>query len=80
MPSLLEIEETLTEIQALPTYKTPQQALAPRRGFVHRMTARLKGLHRSHRSADPRCYVVPEKPLDAVARKYPYMYADALLG
>lgn len=80
MTSLEEIEETLAEIQALPTYKTPQQAPVQRSGFVQRISARLTDLRRSHHSGGPRYYAIPEKPLDAVARKYPYMYADALLG
>lgn len=80
MSSLLEIEETLAEIQALPTYKTPQQAPFQRSGFVQRIGAKLTALRRRHRSSDPRRYATPEQPLDAVARKYPYMYADALLG
>lgn len=81
MPSVLEIEETLTEIQELPTYETPHQA--PRRsGFLSKIVTALKGMAAcSERSVEfGECRAAYEMPIDTLARKYPYMYADALLA
>lgn len=80
MPSVIDINETLTEIQELPTYKTLQPA-PQRTGLAAKITAALKGMRRSERSAEHiDCYPRAEMPLDILARKHPYMYADALLG
>jgi hypothetical protein len=82
MPNVLEIEETLTEIQEQPSYKAPQPT-PPRPSLANKITAALKGMtaHRSERPYENmECYATPEMPLDTLARKHPYMYADALLG
>lgn len=81
MPSVLDTEETLIEIQELPTYRAPQPA--PRRlGFLRRIVTALKGsATRSEYSAEfSECLLAQEMPLDTTARKYPYLYADALFG
>jgi len=82
MPSVLEIEETLTEIQEFPTYdKVPQAQQRP--GFVSKIIAIFKGqgMHRNVYSVEPiKWQGNSEMPVDTLARKYPYMYVDALLG
>jgi hypothetical protein len=81
MSSVIEIEETLTEIKQLPTYKTPPQA-PQRRGLRARISAILKSVVAcNERPVEYMEYCnVPETPLDTLVRKYPYVYADALLG
>ena len=80
MSNILEIEETLTEIQELPTYKTPQP-VPQRPGFIGKIIAALTSL-RQRKRTEPHiaCDTPFEMPLDTLARKHPYMYADALLG
>ena len=81
MPNVLDTEETLIEIQELPTYDAPQPA--PRHtGFLHKIITALKGSGRgSEYSAEFSAYLsMQEMPLDTTARKYPYLYADALFG
>jgi hypothetical protein len=80
MPSVLEIEETLTEIRELPTYESPHQA--PERSFLSKIAAALKGIVvRSERSTEfGECRPAYEMPVDTLARKHPYEYARALVG
>lgn len=77
MPSEL-IEKTPTEIKELPAYEKP--LLSPQRcSFVETITAALKGMCRSKYKGDPtECSIGWESPIDALARKYPYIYTDAL--
>lgn len=80
MPSVLDIEETLSEIKQLPAYITPPSE-PQRTGLAARINATLKSMRRSKRFAEHSAYYAEiEMPLDALARKHPYMYADALLG
>jgi hypothetical protein len=80
MTNVLDREEILSEIQELPTYKKTQP-LSPGHGFVRKLTAVLKGIRHSKRTdVHMTCQAAWEMPIDTLARKYPYMYADALLG
>ena len=82
MTSLLDIEETLSEIEELPTYEKPQPlSLSPHHGFVRKLITALKGMrHSKPTDVTMTCQAAWEMPIDTLARKYPYMYADALLG
>jgi len=81
MSSILEIEETLTEIHELPTYEKSLQT-PQRLGFINRLAATLKGMAvRSERSTEfGGCQAAYETPVDILARKYPYEYVQALVG
>lgn len=80
MSNVIDIEETLSEIQEFPTYeKAPK--LSPRHACVSKLIAAFKGMrHSKHTDAPLKCRAAWEMPIDTLARKYPYMYADALLG
>lgn len=66
MPSVIDTDETLTEILELPTYKVPQQTAA----LCHdESTEELR------KSQD-----AWEKSIDILVRKNPYIYVDALLS
>lgn len=64
MPSILNTEETLTEILELPADETSQKVTTLRDG---ENTEELQELQDGW-----------EKPLDILIRKNPYIYADAL--
>ena len=81
MAEVLEIEETLTEIKELPTYKTAQ--LTPKcKGSRAKMIAAFERIvTRCRRSAAYGEFCnVPEMPSEILARRHPYLYADSLLG
>ena len=80
MTNILDIEETPSEIQALSTYERPQR-LTSHDGCFSTLIAALKGMrHSKHTDVLINCRAAWEMPIDTLARKYPYMYADALLG
>ena len=79
MPSVIEVEETLSEIQNLPTYEKPQQALVSNPGFVSRVIAALRGMLQSEYTEEWRQRQDAwERPIDTLARKNPYLYTETL--
>jgi hypothetical protein len=82
MPSMIkEVKESLSDIQKLPTYEKPRHSIAPCSGFMKRMTGARRGVQESEYAEELREHQDGwERPIDTLARKNPYIYADALLG
>jgi hypothetical protein len=79
MPSVIEVEETFSEIQKLPIYEKPQQAIVTSPGFVSRVIAAFRGMLQTEYTEELRQRQYAwERPIDTLARTNPYLYTETL--